>query len=118
MEPDKQTDISSDSFAAFEFEPDGKEVPEERAKCGRKRRISTVTRRGENGDGAFDDVAEQRGGGESLIASTQNVGCADIARSDRPDIGAAGCAREQEAKRNRAEQIAESEGKSGDHTYS
>ena len=93
-------------------------MAEERAKCGRKRRISTVTRRGEDSDGAFEHVAEQRRRGEDLVAGAQNVGCADIARSDRSDIGAAGRAREQEAKRDRAEQVPENEGKSGGHTYS
>jgi hypothetical protein len=93
-------------------------MAEERTKRGSQRWIRTVTRRGENSDGAFEHVAEQRCGGESLIARSQNVGCTDIARSDRPDIGAAGCAREQEAKRDRAEQVPESEGKNGDHTYS
>ena len=118
MESDKQANISGDPFATFEFEPDRKEMAEERPKSGRKCWIRTVTRRGENSDGAFEHVAEQRRGGEGLVARTQNVGRADIARSDRSDIRAASRAREQEAKGNRAEQLPEGEGKSGDHTYS
>ena len=47
MESDKQANISGDPFAAFEFEPDRKEMAEERPKSGRKCWIRTVTRRGE-----------------------------------------------------------------------
>ena len=47
MQSNKQADISGDPFAAFEFQPDRKEMTQERTECGRKRWISTVTRRGE-----------------------------------------------------------------------
>ena len=79
MESDKQANISGDPFAAFEFQPNRKEMTEERTECGRKRRISTVARHGEHGETALEHVAEQGRSGENLVARAQNVGCADIA---------------------------------------
>ena len=56
---------------------------------------------------ALENVAEKRRRGERTAAGAQHVGRADIARTDLADIGSAGEARDQQAERNGAAQIAE-----------
>ena len=61
--------------------------------------------------GAFQHVEQQRRGGEPLVAGAQHIGRADIAGADVAHVAKAGGAGQQQAERDRAEQIAESERK-------
>ena len=61
------------------------------------------------GRGALEHVTEERRRGEPLAAGAQHIGGADIAGADAADVGRAGQPRDDEAKRNRAEQVAERE---------
>ena len=60
-------------------------------------------------DGAFEHVAEQGRGGQAFAAGAQHVGGADIARADRADVASAGEPGQDQAERDRAEQIADDE---------
>ena len=90
-------------------------------KCSETRgdgRLGSEVRRYDHGGRALEHVAKERRRGEPLAAGAQDIGCADIARADRADIGSARCARQQKPEWNGAEQIAEDEGERGGHTYS
>ena len=93
-------------------------MAEERAEAGGERRVGAIMHCGEYGGRPLEHVTEQGGYGESLAAGPQHVGRADIAGTDRAQIGAAGRAREQHAERYGAQQIAKCEGEREDHTYS
>src|SRR5690606_18420926 len=54
----------------------------------------------------LEGVTEKGEAGERLVAGTQDVGCADIARADGADIAEPAEARQEQAEGNRAEQIA------------
>ena len=109
--PDQQADIDGDAFAAFEFEPDRKQMAEKSAEAGDERGIgSGEMRREQNRGGALERVAQQGRGGQTLAAGAQHIGGADIAGADGADVGRAGGARQDQPERNRAEQIADREG--------
>jgi hypothetical protein len=72
----------------------------------------------DHGQRALEGIEQQRRGGELLVAGPQHVGRADIAGPDGADIAEPCHAREDQAERDRPEQIAEGErrekGRQGD----
>ncbi len=69
--------------------------------------LSGKMRGDKNGERALEHVADKRRRGQILAAGAQHIGGADIAGADGADVAAAGRARDDEAERDRAEQIAE-----------
>ena len=63
----------------------------------------------QHGGRALQRVEQQRRGGKPLVAGAQHIGRADIAGADLADVAEAGGAGQQQAERDRAEQIAEDE---------
>ena len=59
-ETQQKPDIGSDPFAALKFQPDRKEMAEERAKRSCKRGVSTKMCRREDGNCALEHVANER----------------------------------------------------------
>src|SRR5689334_12901965 len=110
-EPDQDTDIGRHALAALELEPDRKQVAEEGTEPREHGEILSAEPIGhQHRGGALERVEDQRRSGESFAAGAQHIGGADVAGSDRADIPGAGEPREDEPERNRAEQIAETEG--------
>ncbi len=79
------------------------------AKSGRKREVVAIEAGERDGGGALQRVTQQGRGSEPLAAGAQHVGGADIARPYRADVAQARQMREDDAERNRAKQIAETQ---------
>ena len=85
-------------------------MAEDRARRRREPRLGPEEKRSEDdGERRFQRVEDQRRRREALAPGAQNVGRADIARADRPQVAGAEEARQNDAERDRAEQIAESQ---------
>src|SRR6185312_3937978 len=104
---EQDADIRGDALAAFEVEPDRKDVAEKSAEPGdQSRAIVNEIAREQNRGRAFQKIAEESRGGEFLAPGAQHVGCADIAGADRPHIAVTRERGEDQAEWNRAEHIA------------
>src|SRR3984893_17331667 len=85
------TEIGRDTLAAFEAQPDRKDVAEKSAETGRECGVGPKEIiREQHREGAFQEIAEQCRGGDPLIAGAKHIGGADIARTDRAAIAATG----------------------------
>ena len=83
----QETDIGRDAFAAFEFEPHWKQVPQKGAERRRNSRFAAREMRGDgHGHSAFEHVAQKRRRGEPPAPGAQHVGGADIARTNTAHV--------------------------------
>ena len=73
---------------------------------GARRKISDA----QNRDGSLQEIEEKGQRGQILAAGAQNIGRANIAGADRAQVLGARRARQDEAKRNCAANIAEQNG--------
>ncbi len=106
---EQHADIGGDALAALELQPDRKQVSEEGAERGDHGGLRAAQRqaRDGDGDGALQHVADQGCGGEALAAGAQHIGRADIAGADGADVAGARDFRQDQAERDRAEQVAD-----------
>src|SRR5205823_4795964 len=63
----------------------------------------------QHGGGAFERIADERGGGEPLVSGAQHVGGADAAGADRAKVLRAGEAGEDQPERDGAAEISDRE---------
>src|SRR5262249_36869607 len=109
-ESEQDAQIGRNALAAPELEPDWKEMPDEGAEASNKRKARIVGMdECEHRYRALERIADQRRGRQPLVAGAQHIGCADIAGADAAQILRARKARDDDAERDRAEQIAECE---------
>ena len=110
-ESEKTAKKGRNAFAAFEFEPDRKKMAEKGPgrsgkHCGRAPDGSGNPYRG----GAFGKVEKKGHRGKILPPRAQDIGRADIAGADGPQVRSASRARQNQPEWNRAAKIAEQEG--------
>src|SRR5258707_10221115 len=110
MQPGEHAKIGRDALTATEAQPYRKDVADDRGEAGEERRRAPEQPAGEkHSRRAFQGVAEKGGKREFAPPRAQNVGRADVAGANGADVAEPGHAREDQAERDRAEQIAESE---------
>ena len=105
---DQHAEIGRDALAALEAEPDRKIWPRKAPSPAIMPRSAPNCSPATSAAGrALQRVEQQGGGRQPLVAGAQHVGRADIARADLAHVAQPGHARQQQAERDRAEQIAE-----------
>jgi hypothetical protein len=107
---EQHAEIGGDALAALEAEPHGEEMAEEGAEAGDDGEVRPPSAGDEHRGGALQRVEQQGEGGEPLVAGAQHVGGADVAGADLAHVAEAGGARDQQAERDGAEQVAEGQG--------
>ena len=80
------------------------------AERGEERGARRKTGNDPNRDGTLQEIEEKGQRGQILAAGAKNVGRANIAGADRAEVCSARHARQNEAERNRAANIAEQKG--------
>ena len=109
MERDDDAHERGDALAALELQPDRVAMADERT-GGREQGVTgEQVCDQQDGDRALGHVEQQGRGGEAFPTGAQDVGRADVARADRAQIARTAEPRENDAERDRAEQIAEHE---------
>lgn len=109
VERDDDPHQRGDALAALEPEPDGVAMADERTGGCQQRVAGEQVRDQQHGDRALGHVEQQRRGGEAFPPGAQDVGGADVARADRAQIASTTEPRQDDAERDRAEQVAEHE---------
>ena len=107
VQPDEHAEIGGDALATPKVEPGREDVAEEGGEPGIEREVRVEPAGDEHGRRAFQCIEQQGEGGKPLVAGAQHIGRADIAGADLADVAKPGGARDQQAERDRAEQIAE-----------
>ena len=117
-EAGENAEIGGDAFAAAEAEPHRTDMPEEGAEAGDEGRYRAEPgERYQDGRRALQPVAQQGCRGERLVAGSQHVGGADIARADGADIAEAGQPRKDHAEGDGAEEVAENQREERIHAH-
>src|SRR5690606_9280132 len=108
-QPDQHAEIGGHALAALEAEPDREKMADEGAEAGDDREVAPPAARDEHRDGALQGIEEKGESGEPLVAGAQHIGGADVAGADLSYVAHSRGARDEEAERNGAEQVAEGE---------
>src|SRR5204863_4532774 len=81
--------------------------------AGEHGRFDAVSSGGEDRNGALSGIADERRCSRPFFSGAQHIRCADIARTDLAHVAGSRKPRENDSKRNRAEDISEDQGCGG-----
>src|SRR4029077_17756287 len=87
VESGEHANIGCDAFAAFEPQPDRKEMAEKCPETSGQRWLGAKVPHDQHGSQALEHVAKKCRRSEPPAARAQHIRCADIARTDGADIG-------------------------------
>src|SRR5262249_48975464 len=110
----KGADIRGDAFAASEAEPHRKEMTDESPGRGGQRKLvgeitvlaSVIPIDKQDGEGAFERIADQRRRGQAFAAGAQHVGGADIAGAEGANVLRAGEPRQDQPEGDGTAEVA------------